>query len=101
MNLGSRPGHSYALLPSAARQLASLAFRSSHAFGEHMEAIAVGMMPGLVCARCGMTIFEIIAADVLCIETSPLSSTECLARKTAVRSMLECDLAGTPPYVCV
>lgn len=99
MRFDGKPGHSYALLPSAARQLSNLQ-DSGHRFDDHMEAIVTGTLPGLVCARCGMSIAEIIGAGVLCIETSPLSSPECLPRGAAVQSILECDLAGTPPYVC-
>jgi len=100
MRFDGKPGHSYALLPSAARQLGNLARGGNAGFADHMKGIVTGTVPGLVCAQCGVSIAEIIAAGVLCIETSPLSSLECLPRRSAVRAMLECDFAGTPPFVC-
>lgn len=95
--LGNR-GHSYAILPSAARTAQQLALGAGN-FDGFMDDLVTGNIGGLVCGRCGMSLQEIMAANVLCIETSPLSSTVCLERKQIIRNLIACDLAGTRPEV--
>jgi len=93
-------GHSYALLASAARRLHQCAMSDESSFDSCMEDIVTGAAPGLVCGQCGMTLEEVIASNVLCIETSPLSYTACRPRSGVVRELIACDLVGARPLVC-